>query len=175
MSNQVDLDILYEKYQVAKQRADRAYDIMQSLLKEKQLRRKEMNQKLDRMEKTSNHYYTIWSEFHRFRHNNNARIETLRHIAEHASQSRRDAIATEIDELLQEIRDAHDEAKRRANKTAKNVYYQSVYVFEKTRERYEIAEERYRRLKAFCDQTKADYDQAKAESESEDNQDQPAP
>ena len=175
MSNQIELNALFDKYQEAKEQADRAYDIMQSALKAKQDARKDMNQKYDWMEKNSGHYYTIWSRFRRFRNNNNARIETLHHIAKFADKARRDAIEIEVQELLKEIKDAHAEAKRRAPKTNKNAYYQSAYVFERTRNYYETTKGKYEYLQSICNQRKSDYEKARAKSESEDNQDQPAP
>lgn len=170
VSNNPELDYYYQKYQTAREQADRAYDEMQSARQANHDAREDRNRKRHIMLKHAAHYDTIWSRFYHLRNCNKARIETLQHEAKYADSSRRTAINDEIEELAQEIDTAKSEAKRRASKASKTAFYQAEFVLERTRTRYEIATTKYERAEYYCKQCEADYERAKATHEAYVNQ-----
>lgn len=169
MSNNPELDYYYQKYQTAREQADRAYDEMQSARQANHDAREDRNRKQHIMTKHEGHYDTVWNQFHHLRNCNKARIETLRHEAEYADDTRRAAIHKEIDELIQEINTARREAIRRASKAYKIAFHQADYFLDKARKRYEIAKERYERAEHYCKQCEDNYERAKAMYEAHTN------
>lgn len=170
VSNNPELDYYYQRYQTAREQADRAYDEMQSARQANHDAREDRNRKRRIMLKHAAHYDTIWNRFYHLCNCNKARIEVLRHEAKNATASRCAAIDAEIDELNQEINDAKNEAKSRASRANKNAFHQAEYVLERIRVRYEIATTKYERAEYYCKQCEADYERAKATHEAYVNQ-----
>ena len=173
MSNKSKLDALLIEYQEAQEQTDYACMIMQSDWIERQNARDKMNQAYKHMEQVDAHFYTIWEQFHNLRNYNRHRIETLRHEAKYASESRRKAIDAEIGDLQKETNKALVEAKKRATNDHKAAYDQSERNYAKAKASYEETMMEYEFLKATSDRLKAQYDQAKKAYEN--SEDQPAP
>ena len=170
MSNNTELDILYQKYQKARDQADRAYDEMQSALSDRRKAREKMNNQFKRKEQNDAHYYTIWKAFRRIHNNNNGLIEALGHEALYANETRRKAIFDEITELSREIQEAKKEAKRRAPQTDKIAHRRAEYRYEQAKTRHEIAQTKYEQAERYCEQCRVDYERAKAAYEASTNQ-----
>lgn len=168
MSQNSTLDILLRKYQEAKEQTEYAYAVMQSSWAERQKAREEMNQAYVRMEQNGASFNTIRKQCRGLHNYNNHRIEVLRHRAKYTGNS--SDIEAEIEVLLQEMRDADAEAKKRITKNYKTAYYRAKRAFEKARVRHEDSVMEYEYYKAIRDKYKAEYDQAKAEYDEKENQ-----
>lgn len=71
----------YGRYQVAKNRANIAYDAMQTAWAERCRAREEMNSEYEALQKANALSREIWDEYGRIRDRNNSRMEALRHEA----------------------------------------------------------------------------------------------
>ena len=170
MSNNLTLDALYQKYQIAREQADSTYDEMELAHKERQEARDERNRKYTYMIQHSDQYYTIWNRFHHFYYCNKSRIESLQYEAKYASEARRMAIDDEIADLEYEIMEARIEAKRRTSRASQTAFYRADYAFKKAKTRHEIAKTKYEKAEQFCEQCQTDYEHAKKAHEAHTNQ-----
>ena len=78
-------------------------------------------------------------------------------------KARRDKFNAEIGVLIQEIRDAKEDAKRRAPKVDSSAFHSAKETFNSARSRHESAQAEFKRLKEERNRLKADFDLAKSE------------
>ena len=80
----------FKNYLDAKNRADIAYNAMQSARQECRAAREEMNREYEDMQRSSNNFREVWDEYGRIRDINNARIESLRQEADYEHREMQD-------------------------------------------------------------------------------------
>ena len=80
----------FKNYLDAKNRADIAYNAMQSARQECRTAREEMNREYEDMQRSSNNFREVWDEYGRIRDINNSRIESLRQEAEYEHREMQD-------------------------------------------------------------------------------------
>lgn len=81
----------------------------------------------------------------------------------HEHKDRRDELNAEIGALIQEIRDAKENAKWRAPKVDSSAFYRAKEAFNNAKARHESAKERFKYLKEERNRLKAELDSAKGE------------
>ena len=81
----------------------------------------------------------------------------------HEHKDRRDELNAEIGALIQEIRDAKENAKWRAPKVDSSAFYRAKEAFNDAKARHESAKERFKYLKEERNRLKAELDSAKGE------------
>ncbi|MBQ6127661.1 DUF1771 domain-containing protein [Candidatus Saccharibacteria bacterium] len=81
----------------------------------------------------------------------------------HEHKARRDELNAEVSKLIQEIKDAKQNAEWRAPKTDSSAYKSARSRFEQAKTRHESAESEFKRLKSVRDSLKREFESAQAE------------